>query len=69
MADSGRIVKMEEDCSQAVDRTLPECQELAKVSYEERQHLFGSINEDCDVTLQLHRNRWITFKGQRSETD
>lgn len=32
MADSGRIVKMEVDYTENVDRTLPECQELAKVS-------------------------------------
>ena len=31
MADSGRLVKMEVDYSDAVDKALPECQELAKV--------------------------------------
>ena len=31
MADSGKIVKMEVDHSQAVDQLLPECQELVKV--------------------------------------
>ena len=31
MADSGRLVKMEVDYSDAVERRLPEVQEMAKV--------------------------------------
>lgn len=31
MADSGRLVKMEVDYSDAVERKLPEVQEMAKV--------------------------------------
>ena len=31
MADSGKLVKMEVDYSKAVDKMLPECQELVKV--------------------------------------
>ena len=32
MADSGRLVKMEVDFSEAVEKKLPEVQEMAKVS-------------------------------------
>ena len=32
MDDGGRLVKMEVDYSNTVDKTLPECQEIAKVS-------------------------------------
>ena len=31
MADAGKLVKMEVDYSDAVDKKLPECQEMAKV--------------------------------------
>ena len=32
MADDGRLVKMEVDYSNTVDKILPECQEMARVS-------------------------------------
>lgn len=31
MADAGKLVKMEVDYSDTVDKKLPECQEMAKV--------------------------------------
>jgi len=34
MADVGKVVKMEVDYSDTVDKKLPECQEMAKVCSE-----------------------------------
>ena len=33
MAESGKLVKQEKDFSDTVDKQLPECQELARVSF------------------------------------
>ena len=33
MAESGKLMKQEKDFSDDVDKQLPECQELAKVSF------------------------------------
>ena len=35
MADSGKLIKVEKDFSETVDKELPACQELAKVRCKE----------------------------------
>lgn len=66
MADSGRLVKMEVDYSDSVDRLLPECQELAKVTV--------AVFRSRENTVRPHRaamirKQWRNFWRWRSKLD
>ena len=56
MADSGRLVKMEVDYSDAVDKALPECQELAKVGVRRWEGRFQPFS--CLLRAAQSRRPW-----------
>lgn len=54
MADSGKLMKMEVDYSDTVDRRLPEYQEMAKVSERENCHFVEKVS----LTFFLREAKW-----------
>lgn len=56
MADSGRLVKMDVDYSEIVDRRLPELQELAKVIKGAWEHCACAGNGSMKNVTFVHSN-------------
>ena len=53
MADSGKIMKVEVDYSDTVDKSLPEYQEMARVS-------FSTMRCTCSL-IRAHYSKWAPF--------
>ena len=62
MANDGKLIKQEKDFTETVDKELPACQELAKVSYNSTCGSFP-INAHSVLSIILHVPGWKSQEG------